>query len=283
MQLGSAGVFYIGPQSVSPVGSGNASNGVSIDPVSGDVVLGNDVGGTAATLVSVREIPFSGQGIILSDTPALINTLFFPGFIQVNTATSLVIIDQDAFQIYRSAPGTGSAAVILNDGVFQVQFGMDSAGNFVWVSNFIGQFGGFDPATGNWQVGLNPGGVGVFNGAQLEVVGDLTYDLFVNQNSGGLAIDPVNDRAKLFTNNAGASTFDLPAAPHVGFHCMFAVQINALLEVQAAVSDSINIAGLQGVLGGRAITASVGSFLHLVYIGNNQWVAASSLGAWVLS
>lgn len=64
MQIGSAGVFYLGPQSVSPGGSGDASNGLSIDPVSGDVVLGQNQGaaGTPAQITNARELPFDLAG-----------------------------------------------------------------------------------------------------------------------------------------------------------------------------------------------------------------------------
>lgn len=266
-----------------PFVSGSAANGLSVDPVTGQIVLGQDVGaaGDPAILTSVREIPFSGQGIILSDTPSLINTLFFPGFIQINTATSGVILDQDSLQIARTSPGS-PAIILLNDTFAQVIQGMDSTGIYTMVSNLVGQFGQYNPATGNWQVGNNPGNPGAFNGAQLEVVGDLTYDLSVNTAAGNPAIDDVNDRGRLFINTAGARTCTLPDAPQVGFHCMFCVRTATNLVVQAGAADHINIANIAGVVGGNATSNAVGSFLHLVYVGGNEWTAASSLGAWVL-
>jgi len=42
-----------------------AENGLSVDPVTGRVVLGNDVGAVTAALLSTREIPMSGQTLRL--------------------------------------------------------------------------------------------------------------------------------------------------------------------------------------------------------------------------
>jgi hypothetical protein len=265
-----------------PFPAGSAANGVSVDPITGQIVLGNDVGGVLAALTSVREIPFGGQGISLT-AGALINTLFFPGFIQVNTATANTILDENGYQVFRANPGDGPAAILLNDAVLQVLQGMDGTGVYSMQSNIAGQFGSYDVQNGRWQVGLPPGGSGSFNGAQLEVVGDLTYDISVNQTGGAIVINENTDKGRLFTNVAGASTFTLPSAPIEGFHCMFAVNTANNLTVQVA-ADNINIGNLQSIAGGSVSSNAIGSFLHLVYTGGaNRWIAASSLGAWVVN
>lgn len=266
-----------------PFPAGSAANGLSVDPVTGQIVLGNDVGSVLAALTSIRVIPFAGQGIVLEDTPGLIQTLFFPGFIQVQTATSLNTIDETGYQVIRANPGDGPAILLLNDGVLQVLQGMDSTGVYSMTSNVSGQFGSYDVFNGRWQVGLNPGGSGTFNGAQLEVVGDLTYDISVNQTGGAIIVNENNDKGRLFTNVAGASTFTLPSAPIEGFHCMFAVNTANNLTVQVA-GDNINIGNLQSIVGGSVSSNAIGSFLHLVYTGGaNRWIAASALGAWVVN
>lgn len=268
-----------------PFPAGSAANGLSVDPNTGQIVLGNDLGDTAAQLTSIRVIPFAGQGIVLEDTPGLIQIVFVPGVIQVQTASSLNQIDEAGYQVTRSFPGAGPAILLLNDGILQVIQGMDSTGVYSMVSNIAGQFGSYDVQNGNWQVGLNPGGSGTFNGAQLEVVGNLTYDLFVNITGGAIAIDENNDKGKLFTNTGGASTFTLPVAQNAtrGLHFMFCVQAAANLVVQAPGSDTININNVVSVAGGTASSNAVGSFLHLVNVGNNQWIAASAPGAWVVA
>lgn len=50
-----------------PFDPASAENGVSVDGVSGAIVLGNDVGGTEAGLLSPREIPLQGQTIDISE------------------------------------------------------------------------------------------------------------------------------------------------------------------------------------------------------------------------
>lgn len=68
------GVFYTGTQSVSPAPPGppfvstSAVNGTSVDPVTGKIVMGNDIGGVSAQLLSNREIPSAGFNITLSGT-----------------------------------------------------------------------------------------------------------------------------------------------------------------------------------------------------------------------
>lgn len=279
MQLGSAGVFYLGPQSKSPVGSGDASNGLSIDPISGDVVLGNDIGDTAAALTSVRVIPIPGFGIIFSDTPGLIETYFFAGFIQINTATSVTTINEDGYNLTRSVIG-GRAEIALADSTRQVVFGMDSLGKFLWTSSAVGRFGAFDVANGKWQIGNGS----TFNGAQLEVIGSVTSDLFINVTGGAIALNSTTDKGKLFTNEGGASTFTLPVSNSTtrGLHYMFACQQAVNLIVDAPVSDTINIGGVVSIAGGTATGNTTGTTCHLVAIGNNQWMAMSSQGTWVV-
>ncbi len=70
--MGYGGTFFNGNTFFSsPVFTG-ASNGDSIDPVSGDVVLGNDIGDVTATLLSPREIPMAGNRIAMTGGGALV-------------------------------------------------------------------------------------------------------------------------------------------------------------------------------------------------------------------
>lgn len=59
-------VFQKKEQSGAPFGAGSANNGASVDAVTGKIVLGNDVGGTLAQLLSNREIPQRGFSLLLS-------------------------------------------------------------------------------------------------------------------------------------------------------------------------------------------------------------------------
>lgn len=71
------------PASGPPFVVGAANNGLSVDPVSGAIVLGNDIGSTLAILLSTREIPnigntratiFYGNGNIRLDQPGTADT-----------------------------------------------------------------------------------------------------------------------------------------------------------------------------------------------------------------
>lgn len=64
----------------------SAENGLSVDPVSGRIVLGNDVGGTSAALLTNRQLPMSGLHILLTD----------PGFQTIITAGAYEIDDTTA-------------------------------------------------------------------------------------------------------------------------------------------------------------------------------------------
>lgn len=50
-----------------PFPATSADNGLSVDPVTGRIVLGNDVGGLLAALLSDREIPMDGSLFRMSD------------------------------------------------------------------------------------------------------------------------------------------------------------------------------------------------------------------------
>lgn len=68
---------------------GSADNGLSVDPGTGHIVLGNDVGLTTATLLSNREIPTAGFGIDLTTNAANVHTLLRSTFIFTeNTANN---------------------------------------------------------------------------------------------------------------------------------------------------------------------------------------------------
>jgi len=59
---------------VPPFPAGAADNGLSVDPVTGRIVLGNDVGGTGAELLSNREIQHDGFLFQMLQTVGALNT-----------------------------------------------------------------------------------------------------------------------------------------------------------------------------------------------------------------
>src|SRR5688572_20397498 len=123
-----------------PFPAGSAANGLSVDPITGQIVLGQDFGDPAnpAALTNTRFIPIPGFGIVLQDTPGIIETYFFAGLMQMITATGIIIINENEFSIERTVPGSGPATLRLNDAFAQVLQGMDSTGVYSIVSNVAG-------------------------------------------------------------------------------------------------------------------------------------------------
>ena len=58
----------------------SANNGLSVDAVTGKIVLGNDTGGTLATLTSNREIPTAGRNIATTGGGKLLINTIVPSF-----------------------------------------------------------------------------------------------------------------------------------------------------------------------------------------------------------
>lgn len=69
MSTGAPGLFMSQKkeQAGAPFPAGAANNGLSVDPITGKIVLGNDQPGVSATLLSNREIPLAGFNISFSN------------------------------------------------------------------------------------------------------------------------------------------------------------------------------------------------------------------------
>lgn len=264
-----------------PFVAGSARNGTSIDST-GRVVLGNDVLANDAVLLSNRWVPMAGFNIAFVDVAFTIFTEIAADQIRIATATSLTEIKNDAFALNRLAPGDGRAVVVLGDGNDIATFGMDGNGVFTWNGALAGQYGAVDMLNGRWQIGFNPGGI--FNGAQAEVVGSLTFDYFANIAGGVQALSEINDKGKLFTDDGGAAIFTLPGAAVAinGLHFKFCVSSGAGITVQADAATPINVGGAVGTVGGTVSASAAGSYIELVYV-SGVWVAASVTGAWTLT
>lgn len=267
----SQGVFYNGVQTVSPAGSGNASNGLSVDPVSGDYVLGNDYGdiNAPARLLNDREILTDGFGIALTEVVTDVNsqTILGGGVIQMQCDAA------DAVSIDMNAGGTGNFGIIVTDTQVDLQTGLFGSFNFASIRQSDGkvQFG----AT---AVSLN--------NADLQMSGTMTYRLLPqSQSSGTITIDPNTDGAKVISNNNGTAlvTINLPNllvnfTP--GFHLHFIVTDADGIRITAFSGARINIGGVQTATGGSVTSTLVGSTLHLIHGSPNTWYALSYTGSW---
>lgn len=70
MMLGQGNISFKGLQTPSgaPFAAGSADNGLSVDPVTGRIVLGNDTAGILAALLNDREIPMNTHNILLTES-----------------------------------------------------------------------------------------------------------------------------------------------------------------------------------------------------------------------
>lgn len=266
-----------------PFPTGAANNGTSVDSGTGKIVLGNSPLSNDAELLGNRVIPMDGNTIAFEDVPFTVFVRIAGNMIELGTATVAAQLTENGLSVLRLAPGDGQANISLGDGTDIATFGMNNLGNFIWNGALHGQFGAFDMLNGNWQIGFNPGGT--FNGAKCEVVGSLTFDYLSDIAGGPQVLDAINDRGKLYVNTGGAGVYNLPGAATaiIGLHYKFCVQAAGGITVVADGADNINIGGVQGSTAGSVSSSTVGSFLELVYVGNNQWIAATSLGPWVIT
>jgi hypothetical protein len=163
--MSAAGTFYGANTFFSPAGPPfsptSAANGLSVDPVTKKIVLGNDTGGTLATLLSNREIPLLGFSLKMKSGTAatnLTNLVFSddPGFIVVENDElgSVAPLTTVGYKI-RTKPG----AVPPFDLPFELSMQLTNQGGAV----FLLQDKGIVPAgLTNWMFKFqDSGGTGV--------------------------------------------------------------------------------------------------------------------------
>ncbi|HSC39852.1 MAG TPA: hypothetical protein VLD19_18345, partial [Chitinophagaceae bacterium] len=219
-------------QSGPPFVSGAADNGLSVDSVSGKIVLGNDVGDPAApgALLSNREIltedtiggafsillnaiqtgiitTLSGVAVRLASTtgqaPAVTVTDSASGTPSISAIVSGGLGGTATVQAVADANDT--ARLSLSSGSDMLKIEATGAGVITWTTNSGVLVMGLDTVNFQWAVG--PGSAN-FTGADFCVGGSTTYRRFViGKAAGAYNVDRDLDSAKIFTNSA-ANTFN---------------------------------------------------------------------------
>lgn len=232
-----------------PFPANAADNGLSVDPVTGRIVLGNDVGDITepARLLNNREI--------VTDDP--IGNFFALNFNSVNYGINTALNGQDititgadntapfittqagdnALVLNNIISGdTGQSQLIVQSGDFS-QAGVDVNTGNVGLSYFHLSSTDFDnhfwaKADGQGFINFAVNGAGgldfmrtdvntlntqfsnnsmqTFNGATLQVTGPLSHQTLVNGFTGNRNVDRDIDSSRLFFNNAAAATLTLP-------------------------------------------------------------------------
>lgn len=316
--FGNIGLKQNTPAAGPPFPVTSANNGVSVDPVSGAIVLGNDVAGVLATLLSNREIPMA----------TFLLRLLFPTVGQSITFQNDVNLDALSFLITNAAktrginiqftlPATTGTGLRMqntsSNGSVELDI-VNNAGRGMFLDVLGTTVAGGDisrlQVTGNeyrqavltagafyrWFTGatqrmalLNNGNLRVAanntdNTCRLQIDGAGSMDKLVfPKNITPYAINLNQDRDNFFTNEgAGAlQVFNLPSAAQNFTYTFYVQNVNGI-RITAAAGDTIRIAATVSAAGGTATCIVVGGCLKIQCINATEWVAVSLMGTWTI-
>lgn len=311
------------PQPGPPFTSDSAENGLSVDGVTGRIVLGNDVGaaGSPAILLSDREIVtedalFNQFAVLFNAIITGITTLINGALIQMqgaaNTSPSIILntsgnAGNPLIQLNTTGTGdpkvqlitsgNGSPELLLQTaaGLARIrlrkstatahsfEINIDSGGNGYFTVDALVRT--FEVNSATFQTQIGPGMV-TFNGADLQVSGSLTNRrAFLSKGASPYDIDRDLDSGVLFVNSA-AVTFNLPNMAAALNRTGFIFR----LCVKDVAGVTVQTFAGQLIRFG-SIATSVGGTLASVDVGayvvlvwdSVDWVTESFVGAWTLT
>lgn len=294
-----------------PFSPTSADNGLSVDSVTGRIVLGNDVGDPAqpGALLTDREI-------VTEDSVGNLLTLFLNAIQnlaqtelnglsaivrgQDNTLPSVQVIGGNTSQPQVAITGGDSALaqLLMSAGVggfanFRAVAGSDlidllvnDSGQIdIGVSNFGVPITMISFDTANLRVQIGATQVG-FNGATVQLTGSVTRRLLITgKGAGTYNVDRDLDSDVQFINS-GAANFQLPnmvgANNRSGFVLRVCVKNVAGITVTASAGQVMRFGSLATSSGGTLSSTDVGAYLKLVWDGSN-WITETFNGAWSLT
>lgn len=285
-------------QSGAPFASGAANNGLSVNAVTGKIVLGNDLADPAApaALFSDREIETED---ILANLFAVLLNAIRTGITTRLDGLSVVLNGADnTSPIISVISGLGGTSVVeANCGVggfaiIRVGNGNDRGSISAETGGFVLSAGNPNPspfmrtstATFNTEIGPTLAGA---NGAALQVTGTLTYRTFTfGVGAGTSNIDRDLDSGKLWFNSAAAN-LALPNMAGSNSRPGFRLSANCAsatgITITAATGQTIRFGSLATSSGGTLSSTDVGAFVTIVLINTSTWVTETFNGAWVLT
>ncbi len=261
-----------------PFVAASANNGLSVDSVTGKIVLGNDAGapGNPAQLLNTREIFGNGFNIRQRDS-ATEFTNYNGGSISINQLNTRVDVVPPNVSIIAS---TGiQPSLTLDDNTATFATLLDGTGIGQFKGNGVAM-GGFSPSAGAWQFGPTL----PFNNATVQVNGGICYRVFVRGPIAGVQGLADVDTGELWMNS-GALQLNLPtlAAGGVGYVVRVAVQNAGGIVLQMNAGQAGFLGGAATTVGGTYQSVTVGSCINIVLLNATTWVAESSTGVWVLT
>lgn len=268
-------------QNGAPFASDAAENGLSVDTVTGRIVLGNDAGavGNPAQLLNTREIFGNGFNIRQRDA-ANEFTNYNGGSLQIVQPNGQISLTPPVTALSSS----GGAAVTLqlddNTQTFDVELNGAGIGEYKGGGTVMGRF---DPTNLLWQYGPTL----AFNTAVVQINGPLTKRSFISgPSAGAVAIDRDLDTSKLYTNS-GALTLTVPvmtgADLRLGFELRVAVLNAGGTTIQLDATQTGLFGGAATTAGGTYGSVTVGSTIKITLVNATTWVAESFTGVWVLT
>lgn len=303
------GVFYNGVQSVSPVGSGDAKNGVSLD-TDGDVVLGNRLNDAAAPgrLLNNREIWMQSDsgarfGLTLNQQGTGLKTLLRGDRVAITgvdaTSGLLSVITGDdgtaTLQAVTGLAGTSVVSATAGDGgisVLRVGSGttdlMEIAadGNGAINFNIQGTFASMQVNTTTICTKFQSDTGAAFNGATVQISGTCTKRFMQRSfGDGTIVLDRDLDSAKSLRNN-GATIFELPTMIGSDFREGFYIDVLCNNAAGVTISATAGVTILYGTTatsaGGNISSVDVGSFIRVMIIDSTTFCTCFSIGNWTV-
>lgn len=290
-----------------PFDPSSAQNGLSVDPVSGAIVLGNDFGSLTqpAQLQSDREI-------LMEDASSTARSIFLNsilnGCISLLTGYSFEIAG-----INNTTPSITVGAGDNSNAEITVQVGASSAAdvNIQAQSGTAGLAMACDSDSLNWlldgsgtiTLGISDFGIPITvmsfrtanqtmqlgatqvaaNGANVQIAGTLNRRYLRSSKGANYNVDRDTDSDLMFTNSA-AVIFTLPnmvgANDRPGF--IFRAHVNnaAGITVQASGGQTIRFGTVASSSGGTVASVSIGSSVTLQWDSTSGWVAEAFTGVW---
>lgn len=249
----------------SPFTPGSAYNGVSID-ATGRVVLGNDLGGTTAQLISSREIPLNGSNIAFTGS----------GFIGINRNVPTHKLEIATTDLMQAA--NGITELVIADGSYDTSTGPKMNIGIQGDSSAFRAVGGFQlvnvgvlglAENGDANHGIGTGSVG-FNGfGYFSQIGNFTTRLEGGPASENFTFGPTNEifvNANRFTVNSrmgiqvSASGAFLEITPGTAVEAPLKFQAGVVLTVPVDGSFEYN---------GTNLFFDIGATRNAVFAGND--------------
>lgn len=280
-------------QPAPPFDLDSANNGLSVDPVTGKIVLGQDFAapGNPAILTAAREIPTNGNGLSFTGTennPGAIPSLDLAGqgqiianvdgALNVFPLQGVTVIDcnpnyaqQGRMVLGMTGQSNGTVGFVGDDFTF-LKF--DRFSGQTWLTQAIND----DPPNmaGFQMVGISLGTTDALFGGRA-VLGSGVTPYTIDRTGGSGDID-----RKIFTNGGLATVqYNLPPAI-IGREYLFAIVQANTLTAQPDGTDNIIIDTTTGAASAPMTSNAIGSVITLTCLQAGTWTATSIVGTWAV-